>query len=85
MDLAPESEAYPIVNVSWVAGAASKPSQPTGHRSVAKGGDSFSQQAVQPAKAAYVGIYTASGRLDAQSRLAQTLREAKEKKGNKDA
>lgn len=74
-----DSEKYPIVKVSWLAGDASNRPRGTDPSTLAAEVDSFSQQNVKPAKAANIGIYTAAGTLDAQSRLAQAAREVKEK------
>lgn len=77
----PESETYPIVKFSWVPGANAEVPHLTESADAEKNADSFSQQTAQPAKTPNIGIYTASGTLDGQSRLAQTLREAKDMKG----
>lgn len=80
MGTEPDSEAYPIVRWSWIPDANPKVPPTTAAKTAERTTDSISQQAVQPAKAPNTGIYTASGKLDDQSRLAQTLREDREKR-----
>ena len=83
MSTEPEAEAYPIVRWSWIPDANPKVPPATGAKTAERTTDSISQQAVQPAKAPNTGIYTSCGKLDDQSRLAQTLREDREKRMKK--
>jgi hypothetical protein len=79
----PEPETYPTVKVSWIPNADPKVPRSKDLSNADPNGDSFSEQIMRPAKAADVGIYTASGKLDDQSSVAQALREAEEKRSKK--
>lgn len=78
-----DSKTYPIVEISWVPSVKSKGTAATATARANENPDSCVEHTSQPATAPNIGIYTASGKLDEQSSLAQALREAKDMRDKK--